>query len=198
MMVAVLAAAPPKAPAAATDLARRVEQRHRAVKDLSARFTQTYRSLLLGREVVERGTVRLKPPGRMRWEYKDPEKKTFVSDGSRVYFHVPADGQVIVRDNAGERGVAVNLLSGRSEILADFDVSLEEDGRLRLVPRKPDPDVEQAVIRADPSGRIQEIEIYDAQGNRSRFSFDGVRENTGLADSEFEFVPPPGTEVIGG
>ena len=63
--------------------------------------------------IVETGTVALKRPGRMRWEYETPEKKTFVSDGTRVFFYVPADRQVIVRQQAGERGVAMALLSGQ-------------------------------------------------------------------------------------
>ena len=82
---------------AAEALARRVEERQRNVQDLQGRFTQTYRSGVLGRDVVERGTVSIKRPGRMRWEYRDPEAKTFVSDGKSFYFYVPADKQVIVR-----------------------------------------------------------------------------------------------------
>ena len=68
--------------APAEDLARRVEERHRSARDLTARFVQTYRSGLLGRESSS-GALSLKRPGRMRWEYEAPEKKTFVSDGKR-------------------------------------------------------------------------------------------------------------------
>ena len=57
----------------AEELARRLEQRHRTASDLTARFVQTYRSGLIGREVVERGVVSIKQPGRMRWEYREPE-----------------------------------------------------------------------------------------------------------------------------
>src|SRR5262249_58602033 len=115
-------AAPPLSPA--ETLARRVEERHRAVSDLTARFTQTYKSGLLGREVTERGTVSIKPPGKMLWEYREPERKTFVSDGKTFYFYVPADRQVIVRQQAGERGILSRMLSGQ-DILAQFEAGLE-------------------------------------------------------------------------
>jgi outer membrane lipoprotein carrier protein len=187
---------------AAEAAARRIEARHRSVVDLTAKFVQTYRSGILGREIVERGTVSLKRPGRMLWEYRDPERKTFVSDGRSFYFYVPADRQVIVREQAGERGVAVDLLSGRLDIVGRFEVALENgpDGtpRLRLTPRKPDADVELAYVQADEVGRIRGIEILDAQGNRSEFRFEAIRENVGLSDTLFHFPIPAGVEVIRG
>jgi outer membrane lipoprotein carrier protein len=100
----LLAAAPASPRAGAEDVARRVEERQRTVQDLQARFVQTYRSGVLGREIVESGTVSIKRPGRMRWDYRKPESKTFVSDGKVFYFYVPADKQVIVRDQGDTRG----------------------------------------------------------------------------------------------
>lgn len=170
--------------------------------DLTARFVQTYRSGILGRQVVERGSVSIKRPGRMLWEYRDPERKTFVSDGSSFYFYVPADRQVIVRDQAGQRGVAVELLSGELDILGRFEVGLEPmpggGDRLRLVPRQLDPEVERVYVDADAAGRIRSLEIVDSQGNRSEFRFEAIRENVGLSDSLFRFRVPAGVEVFRG
>src|SRR4029077_634755 len=128
--------AAPAPPSPAEALARRIEARHRGVRDLTARFVQTYRSGALGREVVEKGVLSLKPPSRMRWEYRDPEKKTFVSDGKTSYFYVPADRQVIRREQADARDPPALLLSGHADILATFEVALETGSaglqRLRL------------------------------------------------------------------
>jgi outer membrane lipoprotein carrier protein len=184
-------------------LARRIEQRHQRVADLTARFVQTYRSGLLSQEVVERGVVSLKRPGRMLWEYRDPEKKTFVSDGKTFYFYVPADRQVIVRDQAGQRGVPALLLSGRQDLLEEFDASLEPPPapgvqRLRLTPRKADPEVERIFLDVDEGDRIRAVRVRDAQGNESRFEFDGIRENVGLPDRLFRFHVPQGVEVVTG
>jgi len=185
----------------AEDLARRVEARHRGLQDLTARFVQTYRSGVLGREMVEKGTVSIKPPGRMLWEYRDPEKKTFVSDGNTFYFYVPSDRQVIVREQAGDRGMLGRLLSGQ-EILGQFHAALETGGggrpRLRLTPRRADPDVDRVYIEADARDRIETIEIVDTQGNRSRFRFENIRENLGLPDRLFHFKIPAGVEVVSG
>ena len=187
----------------AETLARRIEQRHRRVEDLTARFVQTYRSGLLAQEVVERGVVSLKRPGRMLWEYRDPEKKTFVSDGETFYFYVPADRQVIVREQAGHRGLPALLLSGREDLLAEFDVNLEPPPapgrqRLRLTPKKADPEVERVFLDVDQGDRIRAVRVRDVQGNESRFEFEGIRENVGLPDRLFRFEVPPGVEVVTG
>lgn len=201
---ALLVLLPLQAPAAgrAEDLARKVEARHRRVVDMTARFVQRYRSGLLGHEIVERGTLSLKQPGRMVWEYRDPERKTFVSDGSTCWFYVPADRQVVVRRQGGERGVALELLSGRMDLLGHFEPGIETTAagaeRLRLLPRKPDPDVSAVYLDLDAEGRIRGIEIIDTQENRSQFRFESIRENVGLPDSLFHFEVPPGVEVVTG
>jgi outer membrane lipoprotein carrier protein len=139
----------------------------------------------------------------MLWEYRQPEKKTFVADGKSFYFYVPADKQVIVRAQAKDKSIPALLLSGEVNLLAEFDVSLEGQGpaglrRLRLVPRKADPDVEWITLDVDPGDRIRAIAVADVQGNRSRFEFDDVRENVGLKDSLFTFRVPKGVEVVTG
>ena len=194
-------------PAAATgptaeDLARRITARHRTVRDLTARFIQTYRSGLVGREIVESGTLSLKRPGRMRWEYREPERKTFVSDGQKYYFYIPADRQVVVRDQASDRSVTTLLLTGQSDILAEFSVALEAQPhgrpRLRLTPRRADAEVEELVLEVDERDRIRAIQVRDAQGSESRFQFEGMRENVGLEDGLFRFEMPKGVEVVRG
>jgi outer membrane lipoprotein carrier protein len=197
-----LGAPAPAPPSPAEALARKVEARHRGVSDLTARFVQTYRSGALGREIVEKGVLSLKPPGRMRWEYRDPEKKTFVSDGRTSYFYVPADKQVIRREQTDARDLPAMLLSGHADILGTFEVALESAApglqRLRLTPRKAEPEIEHLYVDVEDSGRIRGILVIDAQGNRSQFAFDDIRENVGLDDRLFRFEVPHGVEVIAG
>ena len=200
-LVAALSPASPAA-ASAESIARHVEERHRAVGGLTARFVQVYRSGVLGREVEERGKLSLKPPGRMLWEYQQPEKKTFVSDGKTFYFYVPADHQVLVRGQAGERGVAVQLLSGQGDLTRDFEAGLETASagryRLRLTPRKPDPDVDRVYLETDDAFRIHSIEVLDTLGNRSEFRFLDIKDKVRLPDSLFDFEVPAGVEVVSG
>ena len=186
----------------AEDLVRRIEARHRAARSLTARFIQTYRSGMLGHEIVESGRLALKRPGRMRWDYEEPEEKTFVADGDAFYFYVPEDRQVIVREQGGERGVALTLLSGSTPILDQFRAELDEslDGpvRVRLTPLEPDPDVERVWLQADDRGLIRSIEILDVQANRSLFRFDRIRTDRDLDAALFRFEVPEGVDVVQG
>jgi outer membrane lipoprotein carrier protein len=187
----------------AESLVRRIEERQARTDDLVARFTQSYRSGLLGRELVERGVVSIKRPGRMRWEYQEPEEKLFVSDGESFYFYVPEDRQVIIQDQDERRSLAARLLFGQGGLLDEFEASLDEpleEGilRVRLIPRREDAELERALVDVEPSGVVRQILLEDLQGNRTRFRFENLRENTGLPDRLFRFEIPSGVEVIRG
>ncbi|HIN10102.1 MAG TPA: outer membrane lipoprotein carrier protein LolA, partial [Acidobacteria bacterium] len=65
------------------DLQQALQQRYELVLDFSADFMHTYEGGMLRTRLVERGTILVKRPGRMRWDYREPERKLFVSDGER-------------------------------------------------------------------------------------------------------------------
>ena len=200
LILAVSSSSLAAAESPAEALLRRVEERNRSIVDLTARFVQSYRSGLLGHEIVESGSVSVKLPGRMRWEYEEPEIKTFVADGESFYFYVPEDRQVLVQSQAGQRGVAVTLLLGGGSLSAQFEAGLPagRDGRLRLTPREPDPNVREVLVEVGPVGEILSIEVMDIQSNRSRYEFHDMKTNVGLPESLFSFDVPEGVEVIEG
>ena len=75
-------------------LAVKVQQRYNGIKDISGDFVQTYEGGVLRTRTTEQGAVAIKRPGRMRFTYTKPEKKEFVSDGTRLYTYLIADKQV--------------------------------------------------------------------------------------------------------
>ena len=77
-------------------LAAKVQLRYNGLKDFQGDFVQTYEGGVLRTKTTERGTVAIKRPGRMRFIYTKPERKEFVSDGTRLYTYLVADKQVIV------------------------------------------------------------------------------------------------------
>jgi outer membrane lipoprotein carrier protein len=139
----------------------------------------------------------------MRWEYKDPEEKLFISDGETFYFYVPEDRQVIVFQQDEHRSLAARLLFGRGGLLEEFEATMDEpwdEGvlRVRLTPREENAEIERAYIDLEPSGLVRSILLEDIQGNRTRFRFEEIRENTGLSDRLFRFEIPSGVDVIRG
>src|SRR5437773_1250946 len=57
-----------------------LQTRYGNMKGLAADFTQIYHDRS-GRELREQGSLLLKRPGKMRWEYHRPEEKYFITDG---------------------------------------------------------------------------------------------------------------------
>jgi outer membrane lipoprotein carrier protein len=196
-----LPAARSGAPIGAEESLRGFDARSLTIRDFTAKFTQTYRSGALGRAVVESGTVKVKRPGRMLFEYSSPEKKLFVADGSSYYFYVPRDKQVMVQNQKGDRRATARILA-EGRLLDHFDcVGEEADAlgrKLILVPKPSEKDANVARISVvlDAQLRLLALEIRDAEGSTSRLVFEGFKENVGLKDSDFRFEVPKGVEVI--
>ena len=60
-------------------LARALQDRYDRVGDFTADFVQTYQGGVLSTTATEQGTVLIKKPGKMRWNYTSPETHLFVS-----------------------------------------------------------------------------------------------------------------------
>src|SRR5580765_4860158 len=73
-------------------LAAAVDTHYNHLRSLETEFTEVYRGS--GMERTGTGTLWLKKPGKMRWEYRSPREKLFVSDGKDAWFYVPDDRQV--------------------------------------------------------------------------------------------------------
>lgn len=191
--------------AAPEELASRIQTRYDGIRDFEAEFVQTYQGGLLRTKTTEQGTVAIKRPGRMRWVYTKPERKEFVSNGTRVYSYLPADKQVIVTPlPASDQTTPALFLSGRGHLVRDFTASLADlpDAPagllgLRLVPKREDPEIESLLLGVDPvSLQIRQLVANDRQGGRSTFLFNNVKENRRLSDTLFEFQIPRGVDVI--
>src|SRR5215469_11344510 len=73
-------------------LAQAVDEHYNHLRSLQSDFTERYRGA--GADRIESGTLWLKKPRKMRWEYRSPQEKLFISDGSEVWFYLPADKQL--------------------------------------------------------------------------------------------------------
>lgn len=190
---------------APTDLAARIQQRYDTIRDFEADFVQNYQGGLLRTRTTEQGTVAIKRPGRMRWVYTKPERKEFVSNGQRIYSYIPADKQVIIAPMPStDQTTPALFLTGRGHLVRDFTATagdipggLPGLTAIKLVPRKPDPELESLVLGVDPKSlQIRQLLAVDGQGGRSTFTFNNLKENRNLSDKLFEFQVPRGVDVI--
>ncbi|HEY7442093.1 MAG TPA: outer membrane lipoprotein chaperone LolA [Vicinamibacterales bacterium] len=187
--------------------ARDLQQKYDKVRDFSADFVQTYRGGVLRQTATERGRLLVKKPGKMRWEYREPERKLFVSDGRKLYSYVPEDRQVLVTDVPDDDHATTPalFLAGKGNLTRDFTVTYENKVQdapagttvLKLAPRRAEPEYDWLMLAVDPTTlEIRMLITVDAQGGRSTFSLTNLKENVGVADKEFAFSIPRGVEVI--
>src|SRR3990172_476066 len=86
-----------------------VEGAYARLADLKADFTQQAFNKSLGQTIKAEGTVYLKRPGKMRWEYHAPAPQQIVSDGQSLWVYTPELNQV----NVGEAPRALAGPAGR-------------------------------------------------------------------------------------
>jgi len=187
----------------AQEVAAALQKKYDSIRDFTADFVQETEGGLLRKKQSERGVVQVKKPGKMRWDYKSPETKVFVSDGRRIYLHVPADNQVIVSavPSEDQATTAVLFLVGKGNLTRDFTVSyadaqLPDTYALRLQPKIPETDYDWLQIVIDRKTlQIRGLTAADRDGGRSTFQFTNFKENVGLADKTFAFKIPRGADV---
>lgn len=197
------AAGPAPSDECAEEVARRVQAHYEGVRDLTARFVQTQRSVAFaGGEEEARGEVSFAKPGRMRWSYESPEPSLVVSDGEKLWIYDPEarEVQVLSVDQGFLSGAAFQFLLGEGRILDTYRVSArgcgEERTVLELVPRA-ESTYERLELEVDPAqGAVHATSVVDLFGNRTDVAFEEVRVNRGLEADLFRFEPPEGVRVL--
>jgi outer membrane lipoprotein carrier protein len=193
-------------------LAREVDDHYNHLRSLQSDFTEIYRGD--GPERVESGTLWLKKPRKMRWEYRSPKGKLFISDGREVWFYLPAERQLrktTLRKLDDLRSPLAfllgktkleNELRGLSKVV---DQSPMGAGNTLLrgipqgvVPRSMAEQATEVQLEITPSDQIVRIVLLEADGATTEFRFAGWKENLELSDSRFQFTPPPGVETVEG
>jgi outer membrane lipoprotein carrier protein len=148
-------------------LAAAVDAHYNHLRSLEAEFTEVYRGS--GMERTETGTLWLKKTGKMRWEYRSPQK-LFVSDCKYAWFYVPADRQA--RKTAAKKLEDVRsplaFLLGKTKLEKELqglslapDVEPRQPARTGGLPK----DVRNIVEQHKPAvrDRVVKPEGHDAQ-----------------------------------
>src|SRR5271165_6716874 len=188
-------------------LAAAVDAHYNHLRSLEADFTEVYRGS--GMERTESGTLWLKKPGKMRWEYRSPREKLFVSDGRDAWFYVPADRQA--RKTAAKKledaRSPLAFLLGKTKLekelqglslAPDIEPLAAENVVLRGVPQALADRVSEILLEITPDHQIARIVIQEVDGAATEYRFAGMKEDVAIGDARFEFRPPAGTETVEG
>jgi len=188
-------------------LARAVDEHYNHLRTLEAEFTEVYRGA--GIERTEAGTLWLKKPGKMRWEYRSPREKLFVSDGHEAWFYVADDRQARKTpvSKLDDIRSPLALLLGKTKLEKELlglslapDVPASDPAGvvLRGVPQALADRMNEILLEVTPDHQISRIVMTEVDGSVTEYRFRQQKENLQVSDSRFEFRPPAGTETVEG
>jgi outer membrane lipoprotein carrier protein len=201
LSLAAAAAPPPDAKA----IADAVDRRYNGLRSLRAEFTEIYRGA--GLERTESGTLWLKRPGKMRWEYRQPREKLFIADGKDAWFYVPGERQArkAPLKKVDDLRSPLRYLLGKTKLAKEFDaLTLGADVApltranvmLRGAPRGMADRVTSVLLEITPESRIARLLIEEVDGSTTEFRFADTAENVVVSDAQFRLSLPPDVEVV--
>lgn len=198
---------PPKPAPDVRAIADAVDNHYNHLRSLQTDFTEIYRGN--GMDRTESGTLWLKKPRKMRWEYRSPREKLFISEGQDAWFYVPSERQARKESfrKLEDLRSPLSLLLGKTKLDKELrGLSLAPDKTpaiagnvvLRGVPKGMENRVDQVLLEITPSHEIARIVLEETDGSVTEYRFSGQKENLPVADERFKFSPPPGVETIEG
>ena len=186
----------------AAALIHKVDDHYNHLNSLRAHYVERYTGM--GMDRTESGTLLLKKPGRMRWNYDKPPGKVFVLDGKYAWFYTPGDAQAqrIPAKQLDDVRSPLRFLLGHTQLQKELEhltVTPEGSGfRITGIPKGMEQRIKLLTLMVTPAGVIQQIRLEEIDGAVTEFTFTGIEENVPVKSSDFEFHPPAGVAVVNG
>ena len=189
----------------AREVAARIDARCNSMRTLTAEFTEIYSSG--GIERTESGTLKIKKPGKMRWDYAVPRDKVFVTDGKTAWFYVPGERQArrTPIKRLDDLRSPLRFLLGHAKLEKELrglslapDVPPENPGDvvLRGIPVGMEDRISEVLLECDSQGYLRRIYMQELDGSTTEFQLSAQREDVAISDAVFHFKPPAGVEVL--
>lgn len=193
--------------ASGAEIVDMVQAKYNGLKTITAKFRQLSVNKVSMIREESRGTFYFSKPGKMRWEYEEPERRLVVSDGEKVWTYLPEQNQVYVarlnEDHIARTPLA--FLLGKGDLKKEFDITSskiedKERGslfRLNLNPHVPQMNISNLVLDVDgESYLIVRSDLYDSMGNLISVNYERIAIDTELPPNLFKFSPPEKAEII--
>lgn len=183
-----------------------IQNKYSRMRGMAAEFVQVYRGSD-GRTIRESGHLLLKRPGKARWDYWEPERKLFVSDGKNVFFYVLGEKHATkstIKESVDPQ-IPFLFLLGRGNLRRDFTrIELIGGERpsapgnvvLKLVPKRAPEEFKQLLVELSPASfEVRRLVIFERSGARMDFLLSNVQDNYAAPDAQFQFTLPAGVTV---
>lgn len=186
------------------DIIAGVEKRYSG-SGFYARFNQTSTLKEMGITDRASGSIYVKHPGMMRWEYETPDRQIFITDSETLWIYRPEDKQVMVGEAPSYfgSGKGASFLSDMNQLRKNFIILQPEKAEtggayvLTLTPKIQKTEISVIYLYITKTAYdITEIVSLNAYGDETRIQFHDLRFNQGYENSFFKFDIPAGTDVL--
>ncbi len=185
----------------ALELAARVDRHYDQLHSLKAGFREDYAGLGMTRS--ETGTLFLRKPGSMLWQYTTPTGKIFLLDGKSAWLYSKGDAQVqrISAKDLNDLRSPLRFLLGHTQLqkeLSGLRIVGVSNGLYTLsgLPKGQENRVARLSLTVTAAGTITAIEVVEVDGATTRFTFTGEQPDAPIPAETFHFAPPPGVPVV--
>ena len=187
-----------------------MESAYGALDAYRARIVETRSLSVLAEEQVLEGTMTYAEPGRVRWEYREPEHRVYVLVGDHLKGWIPAD-QRVERVDLGRYRKRVNRMlgvgTGAEGLVDEFEIelaaeqSLEGADHLVLEPRSRR--VRRRIEKLHmwigrDRGMLRRIGYEVPPGDRVTIDFLDIERNPSIDEATFELDVPEEAAVVEG
>jgi outer membrane lipoprotein carrier protein len=202
-IILLLALALPALPAEAPDVPKLlagIENRYNHIQTLQVAFTETW--TLNGRKRTGNGTLLLRKPGRMRWEYSQPPGRLFISDGEYIYSYSPEDrrAEKVKMKAVDDMRAPLAFLLGRLNFHDEFsEFRARPEGSevfLTALPKSGKMPYTEVSFLTGPDFVIHRLIVKDVDNSVLEYAFEAEKTNIPVPEATFHFTPPPGVELV--
>jgi outer membrane lipoprotein carrier protein len=180
------------------------QKAYASIKGFSASFAQTAVLSALNAEEQSKGLVWYLAPGKLRFDYKDPDVQVFVLNGKKVQFYQEFDAQMMVEnvESVLISELPIAFLAGVGDLRSSFNIvsgcKRSSDIVLTMQPKaKKDQNLKSFTLLVSPDNyRPKGAYIVDISGNTNYIALSNIKETALPSEALFDFTPPKGTDII--
>ena len=186
-----------------TELLKHFNESQETVKSLTASFRERKNLSLLAKPIVSNGTFLYSKPGRIKWEYTDPEPRVFLITEEHFVAYYPSQKraeEVPLGKLTGRRVFRVFGIGQSAEDLGKFfDISLASENSIEgtfllvLTPKRQRVRDRLQQVRfwiEEKTYLPRQLEYLESDGDSTVLSFTNIRVNPEIAEARFN-IPIP-------
>ena len=187
--------------AALDGLLKRVETRYNSAKTLQVLFHEDYTPPGRAKR-TESGTLVLRKPGKMRWDYDQPKGKLFVSDGKYLWLYTPLENRAekMKLKESDDMRAPLAFLLGKLDFQKEFrNLQAKQEGpnmRITAEPKTDNLPYSAVEFLVAPDQRIKLVKVTGFDHSVLEFRLDEEKVDPPLDAKLFQFQVPKGARLV--